>query len=71
MARLINGKLVFTAAELRDPEDSEIILLAVESGDGCHGEECCGRIDDDEYHWHLRVTGQEPEAGPRWLPIWQ
>lgn len=64
MGRLINGKLVFTRAECNNPELSKVMQIAVETAFGCEGEVLCG--GGDTPHMHLRITGLEPEAGPRW-----
>jgi hypothetical protein len=66
MGRFINGRLVFRAAEINDPELSEVTQIAVESALGCDGEVCRGI---DTPHLHLRITGLEPEAGPRYEGI--
>lgn len=64
--RLIDGKFVFRAAAINDPELSAVTQIAVESACGCDGEVCRGV---NTPHMHLRITGQQPEAGPRYEPL--
>ena len=65
--RFINGKFVFPAAAINDPELSAVTQIAWEDGFGCAGEVACG--GGDYPHLHLRITGQQPEAGPRYEAI--
>ena len=58
--RFINGRFVFPAAAINEPELSPVTQIAVESGFGCDGEVCRG---NDTPHFHLRPTGLKPERG--------
>ena len=67
MARFIRGRLVFRQAAINDPELSEVTQLATEEASDCEGEVGCG--GGDTPHKHLRITGREPEAGPRYYAV--
>jgi hypothetical protein len=77
--------ITITAADLRDPMDSEQVYVAIEGpieredGGFCY---CYPALDETELaagpgepfplHFHLRVSGKLPEASPRYyeLPVW-
>ena len=59
-------------ASIRDPWESEQATIRMESAPNCYGEQCNSTVhaDDGELeplrpHFHILVSGQSPEAGPR------
>jgi hypothetical protein len=66
----------FTAEDIRNPEDSERLLLHTEDATDCYGE-ICGQYYEGEDgeplkpspHSHLVGTGQNPGTTPRCVPI--
>lgn len=66
-----------TAASLRDPIQSLNTLIGLEEAVFCDGSECGftvfsedGELELLRLHWHMVVSGTEPESGPRRFPIW-
>ena len=64
------------AAAFRDPADSEIPMVRIETAYDCHGEECNetvfsadGELEPRPPHYHLVESGKQPEAGPRCVAI--
>ena len=77
--------ITFTAADLRDPMDSDEVFVAIEGPiereDGgycyCHPANVdetttAERLESFPLHFHLVLSGQRPEASPRYyeLPVW-
>ncbi len=64
------------AAALRDPAESEEVVVGSEEALFCDGSECGvaifsedGELELLQPHWHMIVKGKAPEAGPRCYPI--
>jgi len=62
-------RLKFGQEELRDPLNSTMTLLAVEDAPDCDGVICGqafldlnGQMIKPGPHWHLVISGQDPEA---------
>jgi len=69
-------RISIPAAALRDPAESEEVVVGSEEALFCDGSECGASIfsEDGELellqaHWHMIVKGKSPEAGPRCYPI--
>ena len=72
-------KMTIPAAALREVSGSEVISLHIEEAIDCHGEYCLGSTrpvlsDTGEPeplppHYHLVLSGQEPESGPRYYAV--
>ena len=70
------AKMVIPAATLRDPKDSQELLIKLEDAGDCDGSVCgqlyVDRNGEESYpdpHHHLIESGREPEAGPRIYPV--
>jgi hypothetical protein len=69
-------KITIPAEALRDPEQSETLLIRNEDAGDCDGS-VCGLLGFDERgeecypgpHHHLVEAGQNPQAGPRIHPV--
>ncbi len=67
-------RLTATAADLRDPGDSEEPMLKIKCALDCDGS-VCGALGWDERgeqieadpHFHLVASGRNPAASPRYL----
>jgi len=69
-------KIRIPAAALRDPADSEILMVRIEPAYDCYGEECNdtvfsadGELEPRSPHFHVVESGKQPEAGPRYVAI--
>ena len=56
---------------LRDPCDSDALSIAIEPAIDCDGSECGvafpdseGELEDLQPHFHLKISGRQPDAGP-------
>lgn len=65
------------AAALRDPAESEEVLVGFEDALFSDGSECrCTPFSEDGElellppHWHIIERGRQPDAGPLIHPIW-
>ena len=66
----------FTAASIRDPWESATMAIRIEPAPDCYGEVCNssvhapdGELEPLRPHFHVIVSGQEPDAGPRYHAI--
>jgi len=65
-------EFTITAAGIRDPWESEQTTVRMEPAPNCYGGECNSYVQADDGnleplqpHFHILVSGQNPEAGPR------
>jgi len=70
-------KITFPASALRDPGESQELIVGYEEALFCDGSECGSALpsEDGELellppHWHIVEQGKSPDAGPRIYPIW-
>ena len=71
------GTIKIPAESLRDPLESRVPKFRIEPALDCDGGICCawtGIIGEDSLpeidpHFHLVVLGEEPKAGPRYVPF--
>jgi hypothetical protein len=52
----------------KSPELSEVTRITLEGDFDCDGQKCLG-VESETPHLHLRITGLEPESGPRYEEI--
>ena len=63
-------KLHISAASIRAPELSDVTKLHYEYAEDCDETLCVGQEAEwPTPHFHLVVSGAEPDAGPRYFSI--
>ena len=69
-------KITIPASALRNPRDSQQLIMRIEPDLKCHGEICgravfspTGELEDIPGHYHLVESGKNPEAGPRYHAV--
>ncbi len=70
-------RISFPLAALRDPAESEEVLVSSEEAVFCDGSECAwadysedGELELLPPHWHFIERGRLPDAGPRCYAVW-